>query len=324
MKAVAWTRYGPPANALKLVEADKPSPKKNELLIKVSATTVTSGDARLRGSIAPAGFRLLMRLAFGLFRPRRRIPGMNFSGEVEAVGEQVSAFKVGDRVYGSSGMQMGAHAEYLCLSESAAIIKPPAGIDHQEAAASVFGGMTAIHFVKEKAGLGAGQRILINGASGSVGVASVQLAKHLGAEMTAVCSSANVELLSRLGADRVIDYTREAIEDRDGGFDFVLDTVGNLPLARCKDLLNETGRLIAINTGLLPSLSSVWNRRLICGVAEESKASLEILNTLLESGHFKPVIDRVHTLDQIVDAHERVDTGHKVGSVVISVEASSP
>jgi NADPH:quinone reductase-like Zn-dependent oxidoreductase len=319
MKAIAWKRYGPPATALEIIETERPVPKDDELQVRVLASSVTSGDSRIRALRVPFGFGLLTRLGVGLTRPRANVPGMSFSGEVEAVGSAVKDFKVGDPVYGSAGMRMGAHAEVLCLSEKAAVSRKPGNVDHTGAAASVFGGQTAIYFLKDRAGLKAGQRILINGASGSVGTAAVQLAKHLGVEVVAICSTANVDLVTSLGADRVIDYTQQLIEDEKDTFDFIVDTVGNLPLARCRHLLGEKGRLIAISTGLWPTLSSIWNRRLICGVATESKTQLELLATLIEEGRIEPVIDGVYPLDQIVSAHERVDGGHKRGNVVITM-----
>lgn len=319
MKAIAWKRYGSPATALEVIETEKPVPRDDELQIRVCASSVTSGDSRIRALRVPFGFRWLTRLGFGLTRPRATVPGMSFSGEVEAVGSAVTDFRVGDLVYGSAGMRMGAHAETLCLPEKAAVTRKPGNVDHSGAAAAVFGGQAAIYFLKERAGLSAGQRILINGASGSVGTASVQLAKYLAAEVVAVCSTANIDLVTSLGADRVIDYTRQSLEDETGSFDFILDTVGNLPLARCRHLLGEKGQLIAISTDLWTTLSASWNPRLICGVAGESKAQLELLGTLIEDGRFDPVIDRVYTLDRIVAAHDRVDGGHKRGNVVITM-----
>jgi len=319
VKAVAWTKYGQPTDALKIIETDKPSPQKNEVLIKVHSSTVTAGDARLRGFNIPAGFRLLTRLAFGVFKPRKTIPGMDFSGEVEAIGKDVTLFNVGDRVFGTAGMHFGAHAEYLCLPEKAAFIKKPDGINHSDAVALIFGGQTAIHFLKEKARLSRGQNILINGASGAVGTASIQLAKYLGAEVTAVCSTANIELVKSLGADKTIDYTQEPIEKREQRYDFILDTVGNLSRSRCGKLLKKQGTLIAINSGMLTNLSAIFNKQLISGVAGESKESIEFLKNLARNGDIKAVIDRMYPLEDIVEAHKYVDAGHKKGNVVISV-----
>jgi NADPH:quinone reductase-like Zn-dependent oxidoreductase len=319
MKAVAWIKYGKPADALKIIEAEKLIPKKHEVLIKVYSSTVTAGDARLRAFNIPTGFWLLTRLVFGLFNPRKKIPGMEFSGEVEAIGKGVSLFNIGDSVYGTSGMHLGALAEYICLPEKAAFIRKPDEIEHNDAVASIFGGLTAIHFLKEKAKLGAGQNILINGASGAVGTASIQLAKHLGAEVTGVCSSGNIELVTSLGASKTIDYTKEDIASSEEVYDFVLDAVGNIPLVRCKNLLKEKGKLISINGGLLVNLSAIFNKKLISGVAQESKEHIELLKDLVINSNLKPVIDRVYPLEEIVEAHKYVDEGHKKGNVVISV-----
>jgi NADPH:quinone reductase-like Zn-dependent oxidoreductase len=324
MKAVSWTRYGVPAAALEVIEIEAPTPKDGELLIRVGASSVTAGDSRVRALRVPTGFGLFTRLAFGLRAPRATIPGMSFSGEVVAVGDEVKSFRVGDAVFGSTGMAMGAHAEYLCLAESAAVWRVPEGIDHATAAAAVFGGQTAIYFLEKKAGLKKGQRVLINGASGSVGSASVQLAKSMGAEVVGVCSAANRELVSSLGAHRVIDYTHQRLEDDAGGFDLVVDTVGNLPLARCRPLLAPHGKLVAISTDLPTILASIVNPRLICGVAGESKAHLQTIAALIDSGQFRPVIDGTYPLDRIVAAHERVDGGHKTGEVVIGIGDRGP
>nr|CAA6811591.1 MAG: NAD(P)-dependent alcohol dehydrogenase [uncultured Thiotrichaceae bacterium] len=319
MKAVAWTKYGKPGDALKIIEKEKPKPNKVEVLIKVHASTVTAGDVRLRACKVPAGFWLLTRLAFGVFKPRKTIPGMDFSGEVEAVGKGVTLFNIGDTVYGTSGMHLGANAEYICLPEKAAFIKKPEKISHNDAVASLFGGQTAIHFLKEKAKLVAGQKILINGASGSVGTASVQLAKYLGAEVTGVCSTGNIELIKSLGADKTIDYTKGSIEIAEEAYDIVLDNVGNLSVSRCNKLLKKNGKLISINAGLLTNLSAILNKNLISGVAGESKKNIEFLKKLTETGNMRSVIDKIYPLEQIVEAHKYVDKGHKKGNVVISV-----
>lgn len=319
MKAVAWTRYGTPADALQIVDASKPIPGPDEVLIKVHSSTVTAGDARLRGFRIPVGFWLPTRLVFGLFRPRKKVPGMDFSGEVEALGKEVKSFSIGDTVFGTAGMNLGAHAESLCLPEKAVFIEKPEEIAHDDAAAAIFGGQTAIHFLKDKARLGPGHKILVNGASGAVGTASIQLAKYLGADVTAVCSTGNIELVKSLGADKTIDYTRENVEASEDTYDFVLDTVGNMPLSRCSGLLKEKGQLISIASGLFANLSAIWNKKLISGVAGESKAHLELLKNLIVGGDLKPVIDRIYPLEKIVEAHEYVDRGHKKGNVVVSV-----
>jgi NADPH:quinone reductase-like Zn-dependent oxidoreductase len=319
MKAVAWTKYGEP-NALKIVEVKKPIPKKKEVLIKIHSSTVTAGDVRLRSFKVPIGFWLPARLVFGLFKPRKIIPGMDFSGEIEVTGKEVTLFSAGDKVYGTSGMHLGTNAEYICLPEKAIFIKKPDEVNHDDAVAILFGGQTAIHFLKEKTKLGIGQNILINGASGAVGTASVQLAKYMGAEVTGICSTANTELVKSLGANKVIDYTQEKIETTEEIYDVILDTVGNLPLSRCKHLLKKQGKLISINTGLLTNLLAIFKKNLICGVAGESKEYIEFLKKLAKTGNMKPVIDRIYPLEQIVEAHRYVDKGHKKGNVVISIE----
>ena len=285
MKAVAWTKYGKPADALQIINIEKPKPNKFEVLIKVHSSTVTAGDVRLRAFKVPTGFWLPTRIAFGFFKPRKNIIGMDFSGVVEAIGKNVTLFNIGDVVYGTSGMHLSANAEYICLTEKSVFIKKPENISHKYAVASLFGGQTAIHFLKEKAKLHAGQKILINGASGSVGTASIQLAKYLGAEVTGVCSSDNIELIKSLGANKIIDYTKENIEYSQETYDIVLDCIGNFPLSKCRKLLNNNGKLISINAGLLTNLSAIVNKRLISGVASESKVYLEYLKELTETGH---------------------------------------
>ncbi|WP_223786810.1 NAD(P)-dependent alcohol dehydrogenase [Marinicella meishanensis] len=320
MKAALWETYGKPADALRFSDADQPRPKSNEVLIKVHASTVTAGDARIRALNVPQGFRLLTRLAFGWFKPRKTIPGMEFSGVVKFVGNGVKSFKAGDRVFGSTGMQLGAHAEYLCLPEKAVMVKLPVEISHQEAVASLFGGLTAIHFLKQKAQLKAGQTILINGASGSVGTASIQVAKYLGANITAVCSTGNMKLVKSLGANQVIDYTQTDLDAISAEFDFILDAVGNLPLSRCQNMLKERGKVIAIVADLPTNISAIFNAKLISGVAWENKANLTFLKIQVLNGDFNPVVDRVYPIEHIVKAHEYVDTGHKKGSVVITMD----
>lgn len=318
MKAIAWTKYGAP-DVLKVIEIEKPKPKNYEVLIKIHSSTVTAGDVRLRSSNFPVGFWLPSRLVFGFFKPRKIIPGMDFSGEIETVGRDVTLFNVGDKVYGTAGIRLGANAEYICLPEKSALVEKPNNVTHQGAVAIPFGGLTAIHFLKNEANIQKGQKILINGASGAVGTASIQLAKHLGAEVTGICSTANIELVKSLGANQVVDYTKEDIIKTDEVYDVILDAVGNLPLHRCKHLIKQHGKLISINAGLLTNLSALFRRNLISGVAGESKEDLEYLRELVESGNMKPVIDKVYTLQETAEAHRYVDKGHKKGNVVISM-----
>ena len=317
MKAIAWTEYGAP-DVLKIKEFEKPSPKDNEVLIKIHASSVTAGDCRLRAFKVPVGFWLLTRLVFGLTKPRNPISGMTFSGEVEAIGKEVRLFKQGDKVYGTTGMRLRANAEYTCLPENSALVEKPSNMTHEQAAAVIFGGLAAIHFLRERANIQKGQKVLVNGASGDVGTASIQLAKYLGAEVTGICSTSNIELVESLGAEKVIDYTKEDFTKSKEAYDVILDAVGNLSLNQCKRLLTKQGKLILINTGLLTNLLSVVKKNLICGVAGESKASLDFLRERIESGDIKAVIDRIYPLEKTAEAHRYVDKGHKKGSVVIS------
>ncbi len=319
MKAIAWTKYGAP-EVLKLKEFEKPSPKNDEVLIKIYASSVTAGDCRLRAFKVPMGFWLPTRLVFGLTKPRTPIPGMDVSGEIEAVGRDVKLFKKGDKVYGTTGMKLGANAEYACLSENSALVKKPNNITHEQAAAVLFGGLTAIHFLRNKANIQRGQKVLVNGASGAVGTASVQLAKYFGAEVTGVCSMPNIVLVQSLGAKKVINYTKNDFTKNNEAYDVILDAVGNLSLQQCNKLLTKQGKLILINTGLLTNLLSIAQKNVICGVAGESKEGLDFLRERVEAGDIEAVIDSIYPLEQTAEAHRYVDRGHKKGNVVISVE----
>ncbi len=319
MKAIAWTKYGAP-EVLKLKEFKKPSPKNKEVLIKIHASSATAGDCRLRAFKVPIGFWLPARLVFGLIKPRIPIPGMDISGEIESVGKDVKLFKKGDKVYGTTGVRLRANAEYTCLPENSALVKKPNNITHEQAAAVLFGGLAAIYFLRDKANIQRGQKVLVNGASGAVGTASIQLAKHFGAEVTGICSTSNIELVKSLGAKKVIDYTKENFTKNKETYDVILDAVGNLSLHKCKKSLTKKGKLILINTGLLTNLLSITKKNVICGVAVESKEGLEFLRECIEIGDFDAVIDRVYPLEKTAEAHRYVDMGHKKGNVVISVD----
>ncbi|MBB3167402.1 NAD(P)-dependent alcohol dehydrogenase [Simiduia aestuariiviva] len=317
MKAAIWTAYGTP-DVLQVQEVDKPIPKDNEVLIRIAASTVTAGDSRMRRCDVPSGFWLPSRLAFGLFKPRKTITGMDFSGEVVAVGKGVSLFKTGDRVFGSTGMALGTNAEYTCIAENKSIINIPNSISHTDAVALIFGGITALHFLTGR--IKQGSKVLINGASGSVGSAAVQLAKSFGAEITGICSGGNRDLVLSLGADKVIDYTKNEFANDVVVYDVILDAVGNLSYAGCKKSLSKSGILILINAGLGTIISSLFNRQVICGVAVESKERLHEILRLYESKQLMPVIDKTYPLEKIAEAHRHVDTGHKKGNVVITTE----
>jgi NADPH:quinone reductase-like Zn-dependent oxidoreductase len=326
MKAVTSRSYGPPS-VLRIDEIARPTPKANEVLVQVHASTVTSGDVRLRATRCPAVFWLPIRLAFGLTRPRNPVPGMEFAGVVAAVGAAVSRFRVGDPVF---GMRIGgANAEYLVAAETGAIAVTPDKLSFEQAAATPFGALSALEFVRDFARIKPGHTVLIHGASGAVGVFAVQLARHFGAHVTGVCSGANVDLVKSIGADVVIDYTKTDFSKGDARYDVILDTVGGTSFSRSKRVLAANGRHVFVDVGLTQLLQVLWTalgpgKRAICGFSEgNSQADLLEINHLIETGKIKPVIDRTYTLHEIVDAHAYVDTGRKRGSVVISVAVSA-
>jgi len=326
MKAFVYTKYGPP-DVLHLKEVAKPTPKDNEVLIKTYATTVTSGDCRVRSLNVPVGFGLISRLFLGVLRPRQPIPGTELAGKIESVGKDVRKFKVGDSVFAFSGVGMGCYAEYKCMPEDGAMALMPANLTYEEAAAISFGGTTALDFFR-RGKLQSGERVLINGASGGVGTAAVQLAKHFGADVTGVCSTANVELVRSLGATHVIDYTKEDFTQNGASYDIIVDTVGTAPFSRSKDSLKEGGRLLMVLGGLPDMLKIPWvlmtsSKKVIAGPAAERAEDLRFLAKLAEAGEFKPVIDRRYPFEQIAEAHRYVDTGRKKGNVVITLEQNN-
>ncbi len=323
MKAIVYERYGPP-DVLELREVAKPTPKGHEVLIKIHATTVTSGDWRARSLDMPVGFGLISRLFFGVSRPRQPILGTELAGEVESVGKDVSKFKVGDQVFAFSGAGMGCHAEYKCMPEDGAVALKPANLTYDEAAAISFGGTTAVHFFR-RGKLQSGEKVLVNGASGGVGTAAVQLAKHFGADVTGVCSTANVELVRSLGGNHVVDYTKEDFTENGETYDVIVDTVGTAPFSRSKGSLKERGRLLLVLGGLpdmlqIPWVSMTSSKKIIAGPATERAEDLRFLAELAQAGEFKPVIDRRYPFEQIAEAHSYVDTGRKKGNVIITLE----
>lgn len=323
MKAAVYTKYGAP-DVVMIKDIAKPTPKPDEILVEVMASAINSGDWRARSLELPPGFGLLGRLIFGVFGPRQKVLGSELSGVVCAVGAKVKNFKLGDRVFAMTGAKFGGHAEYCVLKANGPVVEMPAGMDFETAAAISFGGSTALDFLVNKGGLEKGQHVLINGASGAVGSAMVQLAKAFGAKVTGVSSGANADLVRSLGADEMIDYQQEDFT-KDGVFyDMIVDTVGTSNWAHAKGSLAENGKLLVVSgsfadlirSGVSPKSGS---KQLIGGVASESRDLLESLKNLIEAGKFSPLIDRVFALDNIVEAHAYVDTGRKKGSVVISV-----
>lgn len=323
MKAFVATKYGPP-EVLQLQEVETPVPGDNEILIKVHATTVTSGDRRVRSLNVPRGFGVASRLFFGFSRPRQPILGTELAGEVEAVGKEVSTFRVGDPVFALSDARMGAYAEYKVMPEDGAVARKAATLSFEEAAALSFGGTTALDFFR-RGNLQRGEHVLVNGASGGVGTAAVQLARHFGAEVTGVCSTANVELVRSIGADAVIDYTQTDVTQSGEQYDIIVDTAGTLPFSRSKHLLKDGGRLLLVLGTLSDMLQGSWvslttSKKVIAGPASGDAGDLRFLAELAEAGAFKPVIDRRYPFEDMVEAHRYVDQGHKKGNVVVSLE----
>jgi NADPH:quinone reductase-like Zn-dependent oxidoreductase len=323
MKAAVYRRYGPP-EVVALADVPMPAVGERDVRIKVHATTVTSADWRLRSATVPAGFGLLVRLAFGILGPRKHILGTEVAGEIESVGSSVSRFAAGDKVFAFRGAALACHAEYVSMREDAAIAPMPGNLTYEEAAALSFGGTTALVFLRDKARLQAGERVLINGASGGVGSAAVQLAKHFGAHVTAVCSGANAGWVKSIGADRVLDYAQEDFTRIGETFDVIADTVGTCSLASCERALAPGGRLLLIVAGLGPTLGATLRpsrkgKRIFAGPAPERVEDLLFLGGLAEAGAYKPVIDRTYPFERIVDAHAHVETRRKKGNVVLTV-----
>ena len=327
MKAIVYTQYGP-ADVLRLQDVERPTPKDNEVLIKVHATSVNAGDCNARGFVfVPPGFGFLARLMFGLRKPKQPILGVELSGEIVEVGKDVKLFKKGDQVFGTSE-KYGAYAEYICLAEDGRLVMKPANLTCAEAVSIPFGAATALYFLRDVAKLQRGQKILIIGASGCTGVYAVQLARFYEAEVTGVCSSANLELVKSLGADRVIDYTQEDFTQNGETYDVILDMVpGNTSFARYKGSLKPNGLYLAGAGGLIVFAQMAWTaltggKRVMAGMAPDRREDLVYLKELLEAGNLNPVIDRGYPLEQTAEAHRYADTGHKKGSVVIRVATS--
>ncbi len=323
MKAIICTRYGPP-DVLQFKEVEKPTPKDNEVLIRVHATTVTAGDVRLRSCTWARWFWLPSRVLFGLRKPRRDIPGNELAGEIESVGKNVTRFRKGDQVFGiywwiSFG---GAYAEYKCLPENGVAIKP-VNMTYDEAAAVPIGGLSALHLLR-KGNIRSGQKVLIYGASGSVGTFAVQLANYFGAKVTGVCSTTNLEMVKSLGTDDVIDYTEEDFTKNGQTYDIIFDAVAKTSFSRCKSSLTQRGVFITVDYPLVQALwrSIAGGRRVVFGSPNRIE-DLVFLRELIEAGKLESVIDRSYPLEQAVEAHRYVEQGHKKGNVVITVKHES-
>ena len=306
MKAAICTAYGPP-EVLIIKEVDKPVPKYDEILVKIMSASVNSGDARIRGLRAPGIFPLLMRILFGFTKPRNPILGLMFSGVVEEVGKDVTAFKPGDEIFGSTGTRMGAHAEFATVKADGVLAKKPEKASFEEAAALVFGGMTAIYFLK-KAGIDSIQqpKVLIYGATGSVGTAAVEIAKYYGAHVTSVCSERGVDLAKSLGSDEIVLYTQQDFKKLDAQFDIVFDAVGKTKKKDAAQILKSKGNYLTVG-GM--------------DVAKERKEQVEFLGDLFDRGEIRATIDKIYPLEEIVEAHLYVDSERKKGNVVLKIQS---
>ena len=323
MKAVIYTKYGPP-DVLQITEVEKPIPKDNEILVKVYATTVSYGDTRIRnGTRKTLPLWPISKIAIGLRKPKIPILGFELAGEVESVGKEVKRFRKGDQVFGTSGFDFGAYSEYKCLPENGVVAIKPDNISYEEAATVPTAALSALHFLR-KGNIQSGQKVLINGASGAVGTYAVQLAKYFGTEVTGVCSTTNVEMVKSLGADTVFDYRNEDFTKNGLTYDIIFDTVGKTSFSRCKSSLKKNGIYLSAVT-VLPLLvqilytSKIGSKKAIGGIARVNTEGLNFLKELIEAGKIKSVIDRFYPIEQIAEAHDYVEKGHKKGNVVITL-----
>ncbi|MBY0506889.1 MAG: NAD(P)-dependent alcohol dehydrogenase [Bryobacteraceae bacterium] len=326
MKAILHARYGSP-HLLRFEEVARPVPRDKEVLIKVHATTVSTGDCNMRNfTFVTPSMRPMAKLMFGIGKPwKERILGTELAGEIVGVGKGVTRFKAGDRVFGSTGMEGGGHAQFACLPENGALAIKPDSLNWEEAAAIPFGANTALHYLRGLGKIQAGHHLLIIGASGSIGSAGVQLAKHFGATVTAVCSGANVELVKSMGAGKVIDYTKEDFTRHAETYDLIFDVVGATTFHRCQHLLEPRGIFLPCIMGLPDVAQSLWTsiaggKKIRGGVAINNLERMAFIAELADAGKLKPVIDRRYSLQQIPQAFEYVERGHKKGNVVITVE----
>ena len=323
MKAIVYNRYGGP-EVLQLQEIDKPIPKNSEILVRVHASTVTPADCRMRGLIVPFWFRLPARIEFGFRKPKHPVLGTELAGEVVATGSNITRFKTGDRVYAlTAGYGMGGYAEYAVIPEDSTVVSMPKKADYQEAAALPMGGLTALHFLN-RANIRPGQKVMVYGASGSIGTYAVQLARHLGAEVTAVCSGRNVDLVRSLGADRVIDYTKEDITSSGQDYDVLFDTVGKTSCKQAKKILKKRGYYLLAMLGLKHVFGKLrfalaGGPRVVFGEADADRKTLMELNKLYDLGKLKVVIDRTYPLEKTAEAHAYGQQGHKRGNLIITI-----
>jgi NADPH:quinone reductase-like Zn-dependent oxidoreductase len=320
MKAIVYEKYGSP-DVLELLDLEKPIPEANEVLVRVYATTVTTADCMMR-----RGDTILSRILLGFTNPRKKyqILGTEFSGKIEAAGSKVKKFKTGDEIYAFRGFGTGCYAQYKCMSENGSLAIKPGNMDYFEAASVVDGATTALFFLKEKASIKKGQKVLIHGASGSIGIFAVQLAKYFGAEVTGVCSSGNIELVKSLGADKVVDYTKEDFAKTDDPYDIIFDTVGKSSFVHCRKVLKRNGKYLVTVMTLKHVLQSFLTKfgnkkKVIFAMSVHKTEALNFIRTLVEEGRLKTITDRQYSPEEIREAHAYVEKGHKHGNVVINL-----
>lgn len=331
MKAIVYTEYGPP-DVLQLKEVEKPAPRENEILIRNHATNVNIGDiwARNFKEITPSKFTMPLplwfpsRMYFGFTKPRVNILGSEFAGEVEAVGKEVKRFRKGDQVFGYRGQKMGANAEYLCMPEDGLVAIKPVNMTYEEAATIPYGALTALSLLR-KVGIQRGQKVLINGASGSIGSAAVQLAKYFGAEVTGVCGTPRLEFVRILGADKVLDYTREDFTRNGETYDLIFDILGKSSFSSCKNALKQKGIYLLASFKIKQLFQMLWTsitpgKKVVCTLSSENPKDLVFIKELVEAGKIKSIIDRCYPLEQTAEAHRYIEKGYKTGSVIITIE----
>jgi NADPH:quinone reductase-like Zn-dependent oxidoreductase len=321
MKAYYCTSYGPPG-VLELRDVPTPKPGAHQILVKVKAVPVTVGDCRIRGFRVPPSFQFTAKIALGFTRPRRPVLGRYFAGIVESIGKNVTQFNIGDNIFGSTGNKFGTYAEFVCVSEKSSVTTIPENMSFEDAAAVLWGNGTALHFLR-KTNMNTKQHILINGASGSVGLGAVQLGKYFGFMVTAVCSSRNIDLVKSVGADHVIDYTQEDFTEHDGDFDIVFDTVGNHPVQKLMNVLKSAGLLLHIVaapdvTKEIRKQIKGTQKRFIGGTFTWNKEMISFLKERIENNEVKPIVDSIYSFDEMVKAHYRVDSGRKTGDVIVT------
>lgn len=327
MKAIVYRKYGAP-DVLHVETVEKPAPKDNELLIRVHAAEATKSDCELRSFNFPVKwFWLPLRLAFGPFKPKKTILGSYFSGEVETVGKDVSKFKKGDQVFGATGLRFGAYGEYVCLPDSYTIALKPINLSLEEAAVVPLGGLNALHFMR-KANIRSGEKVLINGAGGSIGTFALQIAKAMGAEVTAVDSAIKEEMLQRIGADYFFDYAKGHFSQNGQTHDVIFDMVADKPFSRCVNALNPGGRYLMGNPRISDMIRSViaskfTDKTVLFSFAGEKQEELLALKKMIEEGSIKPVVDKIYPMEQAADAHRRVETEQRLGMIAISIESSN-